>query len=94
MSIAEHPISGRNTIPGHKQDHSSYRGELGGNLLAITVTTEMCRKYNVTEGKCTLGVDSKGALATTFGWKRPNPRWVSYDLVGMIRYQKAKSLIA
>jgi len=74
MSIAKHPIKGSNMIPGHKQDHSSYRGELGSILLAITVTNEMCKKYNITKGKCTLGVDSKGALATTFRWKRPNTR--------------------
>jgi len=62
--------------------------------MAITVTNELCKKYNVTTGKCTLGVDNKGALATTFGWRRPNPRWASYDLVGMIRYHKAKSPIS
>ena len=89
MSISKHPIKGSNTIPGHKQDHKSYRGELGGILMAITVTNEICKKYNVTKGKCTLGVDSKGALATTFGWRPPNPRWASYNLVGMMRYYKA-----
>ena len=93
MTITEHTISGSTTIPGHKHDHSLYRGELGGILPAIIVINELCKKYNVKEGKCTIGVDNKGALASTFRWKRSKPRWVSYNIVGMIRYHLEKSPI-
>ena len=66
-TITSNITSGSKTIPGAKQDHSSYRGELGGVLPAVVVTNELCGKYNLTTGKCTLGCDNKGALASSFG---------------------------
>jgi len=50
------------TIPDNKDEQSSYRGELSGILSGIFFTNELCRKKNVTSGKCTLGCDNTGAL--------------------------------
>ena len=33
-------------------------------LPATIVTNELCKKYYVTEGKCAVGVDNKGALVS------------------------------
>jgi hypothetical protein len=74
------------TVPGHAKEQSSYRGELGGILTAIVYTNKKCKENNITEGKCIMGCDNKGALAASFGWKTPNPNWVCFDIVSMIRY--------
>ena len=81
------------TIPGSHNDQSSYRGELGGILGTIAYTNEICQKYDITQGKCTMTCDNKGALEASFGWKSPNPNWKSYDIVSMIREQLKLSSI-
>jgi hypothetical protein len=73
-------------VPGHPEEQSSYRGELGGILAGIVFANKVCNENNIKEGKCIMGCDNKGALSASFGWKTPNPNWVCFDLVGMIRY--------
>ena len=79
-------------IPGHPIDQSSYRGELGGILAALTYTNELCVTTQTT-GTCTLSCDNKGALDASFGWKTPNPNWKCFDIVSMIRCQLRNSPI-
>jgi hypothetical protein len=86
-------INGSNTIPGEPDDQSSYRGELGGILASIVYTNSVCKKHNITAGKCKMYCDNKGALSASFGWKTPNPRWSCYDIVSLIRLQLAISPI-
>jgi len=86
-------IHGQVTVPGDKDEQSSYRGELGGILASIVYTNGLCRRNNVTTGKCTMGCDNTGALSAIFGWKRPTPRWASYDLICMIKYHIKQSPI-
>ena len=81
------------TVPGHPSEQSSYRGELGGILAGIVYTNKKCEENNITEGKCIFGCDNKGALAASFGWKTPNPNWVCFDIVSMIRYHLRSSNI-
>ena len=69
----------------HPKEQSSYRGELGGILPGIVYTNRKCKENSITCGKVVFGCDSKGALAASFGWKTPNPNWVCFDLVSMIR---------
>jgi hypothetical protein len=92
-TLTDTPITGSNSFPGDPRDQSSYRGELGGILPAIIVTNHLCKKYNISKGHCTMGCDYKGALSSTFGWRRPSPRWACYDIVSMIRYHMHNSLI-
>ena len=82
------------TVPGSCNDQNSYRGGLGGILGTIAYTNEICKKYNITQGKYTMTCDNKGALEVIFGWKSPNPTWKSYDIVSMIRAQLKLSRIA
>jgi hypothetical protein len=81
------------TVPGHAKEQSSYRGELGGILAGVVFANKVCEDNNITEGKCTMGCDNMGALSASFGWRTPNPNWVCFDLVGMIRYHIRKSPI-
>ena len=62
-------LHGETTIPGNKKDHNSYRGELGGILAGVVYTNELCKKHQVTTGKCIFGCDNMGALSAIFGWK-------------------------
>ena len=84
-------ISVSNTVPGPKEDQSSYRAELGGILTGLTYTNNVCKQKGITSGHCTFYCDNKGALQAAFGWKTPNSRWTCYDLVCLIRYQVANS---
>ena len=77
----------------HPKEQSSYRGELGGILPGIVYTNRKCKENSITCGKVVFGCDSKGALAASFGWKTPNPNWVCFDLVSMIRYHLRSSNI-
>ena len=78
--------TGSNTVPGEKEDQNSYRSELAGILSSIIYTNEVCKRFSIQDGLCTHYCDNKGALSASFGWKRPNPRWASYDLVSLIRF--------
>jgi len=72
-------------VTGSEWDINSYRAELQGILIAITITNDLCQSTGITCGKCTLYCDNKGALSAAFGHKRPTPKWSSYDLVKQIR---------
>ena len=67
-------IHGQVTVPGNKDEQSSYRWELGGILSGIVFTHELCRKKSrkkkVTSGTCTVGCDNTGASLASFGCKR------------------------
>jgi hypothetical protein len=80
-------------VHGRSEEQHSYRAELAGNLAAITFTNTLCTQFHVTSGRCTLNCDNKGALAASFGSKRPTPRWTAYDLVIAIRQELKKSKI-
>ena len=86
-------ILGSNTVPGSKEDQSSYRGELAGILASILYTNKVCQRKGIHQGKCTMYCDNKGALQASFGWKTPNSRWSSFDLVSLIRFHLANSPI-
>jgi hypothetical protein len=78
-------LYGSGHVTGDRLDSSSYRSELAGILAAITFTNGVCSQYKITQGACTIYCDNKGALSAAFGYKRPTPRWTSYDLVRQLR---------
>ena len=78
-------IHGSGKVPGLNTEQNSYRGELAGILAAIIFMHNISIEYNLTGIKCTVLCDNKGALMAAFGYKRPRPRWASYDLVATIR---------
>jgi hypothetical protein len=84
-------IRGVLTIPGNESEQSSYRSELGGILASIVYANQICAKYNITEGQCTMICDNKGALASSFGNRQLNPRWTCYDILCMIRFHLESS---
>lgn len=86
-TVPEKQIKGVTTIPGNKKDQSSYRGELGGILAAITYTNKIAKEKRITRGKCVAVCDNKGAVQAVFGGREINPRWKCFDLLTLIRYQ-------
>ena len=92
-TVPEKAIKGSLTIPGHKNDQSSYRAELGGILASIVFTNKIAKKFDIQEGKCTMICDNKGALDSSFGFRQINPRWQCFDLLCMIRFHIANSPI-
>ena len=87
----EKEIKGSLTIPGNKDEQSSYRAELGGILASIVYANKIAAKYDITDGSCMMICDNKGALASSFGYKKINPRWKCYDLLCMTRFQLKNS---
>ena len=75
------------TIPGHIDEQSSYRGELGGILSGLAHSHRIFQQNGITSGACVFGCDNKGALDASFGWKTPNPNWACFDLVSERRHQ-------
>jgi hypothetical protein len=41
-----------------KPKNKAHRGELGGILAGIVFANKVCKNYNITEGKCTMGCDN------------------------------------
>ena len=78
-------------VPGQKAEEQSSYGR--GILAGIVFANKVCKDDKITEGKCTMGCDNQEALAASFDWKSPNPNWVCFDLVGMIRYHLRTSPI-
>ena len=85
------------TIVGEQAEDHKWEGILNGAIQLpkenIEEGTQLWYDY-MQSYEDNPRVDSKGALATTFDWRRPNPRWASHDLVGMIRYHKTRSPIS
>ena len=93
ITIGDNPIVGNNKIPGRKKDQNSYRAELGGVLGSVILTKACCNKNNVEEGLITIGCDNKGVVDALNGYRRPNSRWKSFDLVCRIRKKMEQSQI-
>jgi len=60
-------IHGQVTAPGHKDEQNLYRGELGGILASVVYTNDVCKRHDITTGKCIMGCDNTGALSAIFG---------------------------
>jgi len=50
---------------GAYDEQNSYRGELGGILASYT--NDVCKRHDITTGKCIMGCDNTGALSAIFG---------------------------
>jgi hypothetical protein len=81
------------SIPGRANDQSSYRAELGGILAAIVYTNRIAEKFDIQQGGCTMICDNKGALSASFTTRRINPRWQCYDILCLIHFHLANSVI-
>lgn len=57
---------GYNFIPGAKKEQSTYRSELAGLLVVVTMVSELCIFCSIKEGRITIGCDNLSAITLAF----------------------------
>lgn len=81
-TISSSPLTAQNIVPVKKRNQSSYQAELGGIYMSIRkLTTAICGKWKIRQGKVTLGYDCKGAIQAVQGGWIITSRWNSYHLL-------------
>jgi hypothetical protein len=82
-------IYGDNCIPGSPEDQSAHRSEVGG-IVGMAITLHMlCKMYDITEGKITLGLDGQSALNSTKASWDPHCWKRDFDILWEARKQLA-----
>jgi hypothetical protein len=83
-------IVGVNSIPGEKEDQSSYRGEIGGVSGIVETVDITCSRHSITSGAVKFGLDGEQAMKHIFGsWPLMHPKQADYDLLKDL-WQKIK----
>jgi hypothetical protein len=71
---------------GEQDQQSSFRSELTGILMIVSVVSEMCKRAQLTGGKITVGCDGKAAVQAAARHKEPiDPNGKQIDLIAAIR---------
>ena len=78
-------IIGCNVTPGHPDDLTPYRSELGGIYGIVSVVHDLVKKYGITSGSITVACDCLSALKTIFEHSSDSPSQPDFDLVHDIR---------
>ena len=87
-STSDIELSNSNVVPGTYADESAYRAELYGILCTIRSAKRVCRAFQITLGRLTLGCDCTSALNSCFApWAYPKPRMPHFDLLSSIRHE-------
>jgi hypothetical protein len=87
-------ISGQVVCPGSTNDHSSYRSELTGLYVILSITNQLCDYYGITEGSIEIGCDGLSALQTSFDHEPYLTSDVSnYDMIGAIYHMRKISKV-
>jgi len=88
-------ISGKVICPGDGTDHSSYRSELTGLYVILTITNQLCEYYDIQEGAIEIGCDGLSALQTSFDYGPHLSSDISnYDLIGAIYHMRKMSKVS
>jgi hypothetical protein len=78
-------IVGVNSIPGEKEDQSSYRSEIGGVSGIVETAGIICVRHAITSGAVEVGLDGDQAMKNIFGTWPLNPKQADYDLLKDLR---------
>ena len=78
-------ILGCNLIPGHPQDLTPYRSELGGIYGLVKLVHDVVTKHAILSGSITVACDCKSALHSVFESSTDNPSQPDFDLIHDIR---------
>ena len=76
-----HRILGVNIVPGPIKIGNSYRCELAGLIGIVIMVNALCKRYNITSGKVTIGCDNQSSLLVFAPSFVPDPQDDSFDLV-------------
>ena len=89
-------IQGWAQIPSKNEDTDSYRGELGGILLAIRFIKTVAKQQDIIKGKCKIKADNKEAInrvQSLGGENYPSCMESSFDLLRIIHSELHDSVI-
>ena len=78
-------ILGCNRTPGHPDDQSSFRSELGGILGLAILLRQLCTDHHIMHGGIEIAFDCLSALKTVFEHEWDEPQQSCYDLIHQIR---------
>jgi hypothetical protein len=78
-------IVGVNSIPGEKEDQTSYRSEIGGVSGIVETVAILCARYSITSGALEVGLDGDQAMKNIFGNWPLHPKQADYDLLKDLR---------
>jgi len=76
---------GVNQTPGHPNDISAYRAELGGMLGIVLYLKKLCQDHQIDRGKITLACDCDSALRTCFYDEYDDAKQSNHDMIHAIR---------
>ena len=90
-------IQGWAQIPSKNEDADSYRGELGGILLAIRFIKTLAKQQGIKKGNCKIKADNKEAInmmQSLEGENYPSCTESSFDLLRIIQSELHDTVIA
>jgi hypothetical protein len=87
-------IIGKNIVPGHSEDQSSFRSELSGLFGIASMVAVLCEQYDIQSGGVEVGCDGKEALRRCFEDDfSPSPSDAHFDLIVATRTMLSRSPI-
>jgi hypothetical protein len=84
-------IVGVNSIPGEKEDQTSYRSKIGGVFGIVETVGIVCERHSITSGVVKVGLDGDQAMKNIFGKWSLYPKHADYDLLKYLRKKIKKS---
>jgi hypothetical protein len=86
-------ITGAHITPGHPEEASAYRSELGGILAIVIVTEAIASIHDIQTGTMEIGCDCESGLTAIFQHTYDTPKQKHHDLIHEIRTKIAASKI-
>jgi hypothetical protein len=70
--------AGLHVTPGRKDDHSAFRGDIGG-IYAMAVAIELlCKFFHISNGSVSFGTDCEADLYYIFDWNQKATATTNY----------------
>jgi ribonuclease HI len=92
----EREITGWAYIPTSREDADSYRGELGGIVIAVRYIKNLCERHKLQRGQCMIKLDSESAITSVTPLETgeyPRATEPSFDLLRILQQELKESHI-
>ena len=92
----EQEITGWAHIPASREDADSYRGELGGIIIAVRYIKNLCERHNLQRGQCMIKLDSDSVITSVIPLETgeyPRATEPSFDLLRILQQELKESHI-
>jgi hypothetical protein len=84
-------IVGVNSIPGEKEDQTSYCSKISGVSGIVKTVGIICKWHSITSGVVKVGLDGDQAMKNIFGKWPLHPKQADYDILKDLRKEIKKS---